>query len=198
MEMRDGGDAQREARTRVAGRFWAKVRHGSPDECWLWTGGKSHGYGIVHRPGGKNPDRAHRVSWEIHNGPIPKELQINHHCDNKACVNPRHLYLGTHSQNMDDAVVRGRMKTPLKRSRAATRAASVAQSWKDPQVRQARVQGMRAARRDPRRRLLRPVESAIRRVQEAQAAAQDGARPKYERALVDLESARLTLLEASA
>lgn len=78
-----------------------------------------------------------------------------------------------------------------------SRAASVAQSWKDPQVRQARVQAMRAARRDPQRRLLRPVESAIRRVQEAQAAAQDGARPKYARALVDLESARLTLLEAA-
>lgn len=79
-----------------------------------------------------------------------------------------------------------------------TRAASVAQSWKDPQVRRARVQGMRAARRDPRRRLLRPVESAIRRVQEAQAAAKDGVRARYASALRDLESAHATLLDASA
>ena len=82
-------------------RFWDKVDKRSKDECWNWIGGINDGnYGIFvieHKY-----CRAHRVSWEIANGPIPENKLILHRCDNRKCVNPNHLYCGTHSDNMYD------------------------------------------------------------------------------------------------
>lgn len=54
--------------------------------------------------------RAHRWVWTQANGPIPEGMQVNHHCDNRACVNVEHLYLGTQKDNMRDALERGRMR----------------------------------------------------------------------------------------
>jgi hypothetical protein len=93
-------------------RFWAKVNRRGPDECWEWQGGRSSGYphGIL----GSGPrgavvhEYAHRVSWEIHNGPVPEGRNVLHHCDNPPCVNPRHLYVGTIADNNLDRDVRGR------------------------------------------------------------------------------------------
>jgi len=59
-----------------------------------------------------HPVRGHRVSWEIHNGPIPEGMSVLHKCDNTICTNPEHLYLGTQTQNMQDAWDRGRRKSP--------------------------------------------------------------------------------------
>lgn len=75
--------------------------------CWLWGGGiGSTGYGVVcYR--GKNM-RAHRVSWVIKNGIIPNRLHVLHKCDVRNCINPSHLYLGDHQQNMKDMKDRGR------------------------------------------------------------------------------------------
>ena len=57
--------------------------------------------------------RAHRISWYLHNrSPIPKDLYVLHDCDNPLCVNPNHLSLGTHGQNIIDAVTRGLHKAP--------------------------------------------------------------------------------------
>jgi DNA-binding CsgD family transcriptional regulator len=88
--------------------FWQKVHKGSVDECWEWQGYVGpNGYGqIGHKRGIMT---AHRVSWLIHHGPIPEGMMVLHKCDNRKCVNPDHLYLGTASDNMRDAYTRGRM-----------------------------------------------------------------------------------------
>lgn len=90
---------------RVKERFWSKVTKTST--CWLWVGGVAHnGYGRfwVH----STTICASRVSWELHYGPIPEGLLVCHKCDNKACVNPLHLFLGSQKQNMEDCISKGR------------------------------------------------------------------------------------------
>jgi len=74
--------------------------------CWVWLGGTARGYGHVRR--GEKMVRAHRLSWELTNGPIPPGLLVLHRCDVKRCINPAHLFLGTDADNMADKVAKGR------------------------------------------------------------------------------------------
>ncbi len=94
----------------LADRFWAKVDRRGPDECWLWTGatnGRNYGkIGLGRQVDGT--ELAHRVSWKLHNGPIPEGMQVCHHCDVRYCVNPRHFFLGTSSDNHQDMVQKDR------------------------------------------------------------------------------------------
>ena len=77
-------------------RFWAKVR--KTDECWLWTAvTNGNGYGHIRADGRMR--YAHRLAWEFMNGPVPSGMDLDHHCGNRACVNPEHLRVTTRSQN---------------------------------------------------------------------------------------------------
>jgi len=92
-------------------RFWSKVK--KTDGCWEWTASVDRfGYGQV---GGESLAtkkhtmlKAHRVSWEMVDGPVPDGLWVLHHCDNRRCVRPDHLFLGNHQDNMNDMNRKGR------------------------------------------------------------------------------------------
>lgn len=90
-------------------RFWSKVAVKGPEDCWEWTAARyASGYGCI-RIDGKNK-KAHRISYEIHKGPIPDGLLVMHSCDRRHCVNPSHLSVGTQKQNIKDMFLRGREK----------------------------------------------------------------------------------------
>ncbi len=83
-------------------RFWAKVNKTSDYGCWLWTASKdSNGYGFFSNPGGRTPKmvRAHRLAYEMKNGPIPVGLVIDHICRTPACVNSDHMEVVSPAEN---------------------------------------------------------------------------------------------------
>lgn len=94
----------------MVNRFWSKVKQG--DGCWEWQASKfHHGYGcfgVRNEDGTYRTSYAHRVSWEMANGPIPDGMFVLHKCDNRACVRPDHLWLGTQTDNMRDCSDKGR------------------------------------------------------------------------------------------
>lgn len=88
-------------------RFWQSVDKSG--ECWLWTAAKwKNGYGLIHNKG--RGFGAHRVSYELANGPIPEGMFVCHRCDVRHCVNPAHLFLGTNTDNVRDMWSKGRGK----------------------------------------------------------------------------------------
>lgn len=81
--------------------FWAKVARGEPDQCWPWVGfKKKSGHGLTAYKSCSM--HASRLAWIITHGPIERDLCVNHRCDEAACCNPAHLYLGTRRDNMID------------------------------------------------------------------------------------------------
>lgn len=87
-------------------RFWPKVNVRLPEDCWEWQANLGRGYGMFWFS--KIPMMAHRLSWMMLRGPIPEGMNVLHKCDNRKCVNPNHLFLGTQSDNVQDMYSKGR------------------------------------------------------------------------------------------
>lgn len=86
-------------------------RHSIPEPntgCQLWFSSSRNPYGHGHMGVGGRTKMAHRVAWECYRGPIPQGALVLHKCDTPGCINPNHLFLGTHQDNEDDKVRKGR------------------------------------------------------------------------------------------
>lgn len=108
-----GGPRPRSLEEVVAGIRARLDTSGGPDACHPFTGSRNpkSGYGMVQARGvWKNPQAVHVVIYEDVNGPVPDGHEVRHTCDNPPCANERHLISGTHQQNMQDAIDRGRFK----------------------------------------------------------------------------------------
>lgn len=121
--------AKTQPKTPLLERFWRHVKAGSDDECWPWEKCPKDRYGAIGKDG--VIERAHRVSWQIHIGPIPPGVQVLHTCDNPPCVNPKHLFLGDQTANMRDMARKGRGRSApraaLQNSKAKVTRAEVAE-----------------------------------------------------------------------
>lgn len=79
--------------------------------CWIWSGATRKAYGVVKIQG--KYLAAHRISWELHNGPIPDTFHVLHRCDVPCCVNPCHLFIGKNRENVTDKVTKNRQAKGL-------------------------------------------------------------------------------------
>jgi len=142
---------------KMMARFWSKVNKNGPavshvdglGPCWLWKGSvRWNGYGKM-KVGDRTP-YAHRISWKIHNGPIPAGMCALHRCDTPACVNPAHLFLGTHADNARDMRGKGRDSRGSRHPNAKLKEADILEiraQYADGRSRVAGIKGGELAKR---------------------------------------------------
>lgn len=155
--------------------FWRYVE--KTEKCWLWKGPRkrSYGrtwYGVFNINGEKRS--AHRYSWELINGLVPKGLNVNHReqiCSSSLCVNPEHLYVGTQADNVRDMIEVGTFNAggawrdgtrPKEHGEAI--AQGVTRAWTDPEKRARITEGVKRSWSNPERR--RKQSEAMRRAWE--------------------------------
>lgn len=102
----------------LAQRLWSRVDKNGPvireelGPCWIWTGAvRENGYGAIWLDGSR-VGTVHRVAWTLSNGEVPRHIDVCHRCDNRRCVRPDHLFLGTHTDNARDREAKGRGNHP--------------------------------------------------------------------------------------
>lgn len=118
--------------------FWEKVNKAGENGCWYWTGSIKPRNGYGHMRNGRKDYNAHRLSYQIHKGSIPAGMEVMHTCDVPHCVNPDHLKLGTHAENMADCKAKGRHTHGTKNPHA---------KLNEAQVRQIRAEFTRTSRK---------------------------------------------------
>ena len=134
--------------------FWSLVRKG--DGCWEWQGDRwGKGYGRITR--GQRRETAHRVAYELAIGPITEGALVCHRCDNKLCVRPDHLFLGTQSDNMQDWTKKGKNRLANDRSLW-----SMGRHFSDPAARAKVSASMRSQFADGKRRTLRDANGRFK------------------------------------
>lgn len=112
----------------IAERFWAKVQKlEGEDACWVWTGSRDDVNGYGHIQIDRRPHLAHRVAFELQNGPIPDGHFVLHRCDNPPCQRGSHLFTGTAAVNMEDKVQKHRQSRGARHGRARLSAEQVAE-----------------------------------------------------------------------
>lgn len=124
------------ARKSIQESFWAKVDRSG--DCWTRGASRKNGYSLFRI--NHQTFYAHRIAWEFTHGRIPSGLHVCHHCDNPACVNPDHLFLGTQRDNMQDCAKKNRTTQGGRNSRAKLTSDQVLAIRRDP-----RTQGQIAA-----------------------------------------------------
>lgn len=96
----------------IENKLWDKIKIGKDNECWECTANPDrHGYGRIADKGKKI--FAHRIAYKLYYGILPDDKDVLHKCDNPPCCNPKHLFLGTHKDNMRECAERGRSKNPV-------------------------------------------------------------------------------------
>lgn len=97
-------------------RLYSHIKINEISGCWEWQGSTRAGYGRLtigsRKDGTRRIVMAHRLSYELNYGEIPENMEICHKCDNRCCINPEHLFVGTHQDNMDDRERKGRNVVP--------------------------------------------------------------------------------------